>query len=151
MIVNSVCVISGLRLKGIYSLDLANATGSVGDLGFWTALEPLLGIINACLPLLQPIFSITFNKNNFFWKMILPKQGPSEKQPIHPAPLQAEKSTLSGSRLFRRLYDHLYPVSEFTIPRSEDTVHIIDEDVEAHAADSWRDNFTNKVHYQGPY
>ena len=140
---------SGLRLKGIYSLDLANATGSVGDLGFWTALEPLLGIINACLPLLQPIFSIIFNKKNFFWLMMLPKQGPSEKQPINPAPLQAEKSTVSGSRLFRRLYDHLYPISEFTLPRSENTVHVADDDIEAQGTESWKENFTNKFHYQG--
>lgn len=95
----------------IYSLDLMNITSSVCDLGFWTDLEPLLGIINACLPMLQPIFKAPFTRARAW----IAAEG--EKREILPgsdeAPLRPNDATVStGSRLFRHLYGHLYPLSD---------------------------------------
>ena len=117
----SVCVVSGIRLRAIYSLDLINITSSVVDLGFWTALEPLLGIINACLPMLQPIVKACFARLNSFLKSYAAlddgKQSGALPASHEGKVMRPANATVSmGSRIFRRLYDHIYP---FTTQLSE--------------------------------
>ena len=126
---NRVCVVSGIRLNAVYSLDVQNITSTVGDLGFWTALEPLLGIINACLPMLQPIFKAPFARVHAWWANNI---ADGEKRADDPGsderPLQPSDTTLStGSRLFRRLYGHLYPLSDV----SRDETSGFDRDAQA--------------------
>ncbi|POS70078.1 integral membrane protein [Diaporthe helianthi] len=50
-----VCVITGLRIESVLHLDLADVSYTVTGDGIWSTMEPCLGIINACLPLYQPL------------------------------------------------------------------------------------------------
>ena len=50
-----IIIISALRIKTLLEFDPMNLSGSTGAIGLWSDLEPLLGILNCCLPVLQPI------------------------------------------------------------------------------------------------
>lgn len=115
-----------------------NITSSVGDLGFWTALEPLLGIINACLPMLQPIFKAPFSRLNK-WAVEREKASvPGSDTRV----LQPMSATVTvSSRLFRRLYDHIYPLTESSELDSGSTGITRISDEETLRADSvWNGN-----------
>lgn len=51
---NRICIISILRVKYLTDLDLHNITYCIAPEGFFTLLEPTLGIVSACLPIVQP-------------------------------------------------------------------------------------------------
>ena len=52
-----ICVLCGIRLKYVMAIREADITYTITDFAFWCALEPLLAIISASLPLLAPVFS----------------------------------------------------------------------------------------------
>ncbi|KAK0515948.1 hypothetical protein JMJ35_001982 [Cladonia borealis] len=52
-----ICIISIVRIDAINRLNYSDITYSVVLDSICTALEPTLGVINACLPLLQPVVS----------------------------------------------------------------------------------------------
>ena len=96
-----------MHVQAAYALDPMNVTGSVYDIGIWTALEPLLGIINACLPLLRPVVKACFASLN---KRIQPAAVPVVQEGQQPR--AAEPTTSVSNRLFSRLYDHIYPLTQ---------------------------------------
>ncbi|KAF2849616.1 hypothetical protein T440DRAFT_398769 [Plenodomus tracheiphilus IPT5] len=49
-----ICIISALRIAAIERLDYKNFSHSVVSVTLYSVLEPCLGAMNACLPLLQP-------------------------------------------------------------------------------------------------
>lgn len=54
---SSICLLCGIRLKYVLELDLGDPTWTVVNFGIFGAIEPLLGIISASLPVLPPVFS----------------------------------------------------------------------------------------------
>ena len=52
---NRICVLSAVRIKSIVDLDLLDFSYSVVPDGVYSVLEPCLGVINASLPVLQPV------------------------------------------------------------------------------------------------
>lgn len=50
-----ICIISAIRIHSIAKLDFMNFSHSVVADGIYSALEPCLGVVNACLPVLQPV------------------------------------------------------------------------------------------------
>ncbi|KAJ9283323.1 hypothetical protein DTO021C3_9097 [Paecilomyces variotii] len=54
---SAVCVIAALRIVSIAQLNTADMSYSIVYHAIWSALEPCLSIIAACLPVLQPILS----------------------------------------------------------------------------------------------
>lgn len=51
----SVCVASGIRIHYItYLHNNIDITWALGDVAVWSTIEPCIGIICACLPVLQP-------------------------------------------------------------------------------------------------
>ncbi|KAJ9294475.1 hypothetical protein DTO271G3_6743 [Paecilomyces variotii] len=54
---SAVCAISALRVISIARLNSADMSYSIVYHAIWSALEPCLSIITACLPVLQPILS----------------------------------------------------------------------------------------------
>lgn len=105
---NSICVITILRIKALYDLDLTDITYSIGPMGLWTGLEPTLGIINACLPVIQPILHKLSQKNVFSWGQSATKRGHvgSGVQGAH------EGGGEYTRKKFQRLDDHIYPLTE---------------------------------------
>lgn len=59
---HSICAITAVRLKFVIHLDYADPTYALADFGIFAALEPLLGIINACLPVLPVVFKMILTK-----------------------------------------------------------------------------------------
>ncbi|KAJ8130819.1 hypothetical protein O1611_g2804 [Lasiodiplodia mahajangana] len=49
-----ICIISLLRVLWLVNLDLTDLTYGVGPGTIYSALEPILGVINACLPTIKP-------------------------------------------------------------------------------------------------
>lgn len=54
---HSICIISVLRVVSVKQLNYSDLSYNVVLDVMWTTLEPTLGIINACLPMLQPVAS----------------------------------------------------------------------------------------------
>lgn len=52
-----ICIVSAVRIDSIYHLDYMDFSYSVVADGIYSVLEPCLGVINASLPVLQPIAS----------------------------------------------------------------------------------------------
>lgn len=59
----SICIITTLRVRYIVDLDYSNTTKSFASVGLLAILEPLLGIVNACLPVMRPVLQ-KFSKTN---------------------------------------------------------------------------------------
>ena len=53
----SIIVITAIRIKVIVDFDPLDASGHLGPITFWSIMEPLLGLINCCLPVIQPAIS----------------------------------------------------------------------------------------------
>lgn len=53
----SICCITAVRLKFISEIDVLDPQFSQIKFNIFAALEPLLGIINACLPVLPPVIA----------------------------------------------------------------------------------------------
>lgn len=51
-----ICIISLIRVVYVRNLDLQDFIYSSADLTSWSLLEPTLGVVNACLPVLKPVF-----------------------------------------------------------------------------------------------
>ncbi|KAI0018401.1 hypothetical protein F4780DRAFT_751397 [Xylariomycetidae sp. FL0641] len=49
-----ICIISLLRIIWVVRLDLEDVTYGVGSGTIYSALEPILGVVNACLPTMKP-------------------------------------------------------------------------------------------------
>ncbi|KAF2194318.1 hypothetical protein K469DRAFT_437352, partial [Zopfia rhizophila CBS 207.26] len=50
-----ICVVSLLRVVYIIRMDLHDFSYTYADLGMWSIVEPLLGVVNACLPVMRPL------------------------------------------------------------------------------------------------
>ncbi|KAL8905143.1 MAG: hypothetical protein Q9207_002802 [Kuettlingeria erythrocarpa] len=54
----SVCVISIIRLVVLARLDHADLTWNYVNSAIWTAAEPCMGVVSACLPSLRPLVTL---------------------------------------------------------------------------------------------
>lgn len=52
-----IIAVTGVRIKVILEFDPRDASYGLGPITFWSILEPLLGVINCCLPVIQPAIS----------------------------------------------------------------------------------------------
>ncbi|KAI0419310.1 hypothetical protein F5X98DRAFT_373108 [Xylaria grammica] len=62
-----ICVISLLRVIWVSSWNLSDLTFGVVDVTIYTILEPLLGVVNACLPIVKPALVRIFNPGGQIW------------------------------------------------------------------------------------
>lgn len=100
----------------IQNLDFNDTFFQAGHLGISSCLEPLLGIANACFPVLQPVALLLVkpvsNVRSYLSRLV--GSGRTTSRTKKPS-LRDESSTRLGegveSKNFRRLYDHLYPMS----------------------------------------
>ena len=56
-----------MRLKFVLAIDYNDFTSTVVNFAIFGALEPLLAIISACLPVLQPVLAKFSNSSAFSW------------------------------------------------------------------------------------
>ncbi len=104
----SICIITILRIKALYDLDLTDITFSIAPMGLYTLLEPTLGIVNACLPVIQPVLHKLPQLGLSSWLQGTTKRsltgsgGPSSHQ--HRCESKAQR--------FQRLDDHTFPLTK---------------------------------------
>lgn len=89
-----------MRIVWIHRVNRLGATYGLAVLYIFTALEPLLGIVLACLPLIRPVANKISESPPMSWHKLKSTWGSSE-------PIQ-QGSPGSGSML------HNYPVGERT-------------------------------------
>lgn len=103
----------------IIRLDYEDLSYSVELDGIWTFLEPALGIINACLPVLQPVLSRFLNFSILKWaKNVSTGKTALRQRPSPSSPLE-EKA--NDSRKFKRLDEHLYPLTNMSTTQMQVT------------------------------
>lgn len=128
----SILVVTILRIVSIQRLSLPDFTNSVTDVVYWSVLEPLLGIVNACLPVMLPALQRIFKSDIFVWTGVRKStKGTSDKRHFGSA-LSALGSGDSKTKKFRRLYNDAIPLSNFD-HRSENAGvnHTKSQDLEA--------------------
>jgi hypothetical protein len=110
-----ICILSVVRVVAISKLDLTDVTYTIVLDNIMSALEPTLGVINACLPLLQPIIpKISENKIITWFKSLTTMRSSAtgfsktdSKQP----------SGKFASHHFDRLTPDLYPLTDISATR----------------------------------
>jgi hypothetical protein len=104
-----ICVISGVRLKYVIDLDTNDFTASISMFAILGTLEPMLGIISACMPVV-PAITRHYSKN----RLMAWSQKSGSGTVIKMSTTSATKGDLlSHSQQhseFERLSDHEYPL-----------------------------------------
>ncbi|MCJ1248191.1 hypothetical protein MMC30_005408 [Trapelia coarctata] len=52
-----ICIISVIRVVTLAQINTTDFSYRLGQIGYWSVLEPTLGIISCCLPVLPPVLS----------------------------------------------------------------------------------------------
>ncbi|KAI1352246.1 hypothetical protein F5Y01DRAFT_324468 [Xylaria sp. FL0043] len=119
-----VCVISLDRVLWVSTWDLCDLTFGVVNVTVYTMLEPFLGVVNACLPVIKPALIKIFNSGAQRWPSRKPASPETASTPI------PQGCTLppSYAAYFGPLHDEFAPAS----------VHATKQDV--HNADTEEHN-----------
>lgn len=107
MLLLSVCIVTILRIISLLQLNFADLSYSIVTATIWGCLEPCLGIMSACLPVLPPLLARIFKCTNLTW-LRRPSTSPTYTStwpgtPVTPRSLRPRK--LSSVVKFHRLYD----------------------------------------------
>lgn len=138
----SICVISIVRIVAIKELDLSSdVTYDLVLDDVTTALEPTLGVINACLPILQPVVSKFSGSTMLVWSKWRSSGGTSRER-LGPKGTPLEPPNDSKPRKFHRLHADLYPLTDVTATQSHCTGpgHQMDSNGDTDSVDDELDN-----------
>ena len=119
IIFSSICLLCGIRLKFVLELDPSDPTWTVVNFGLFGAIEPMLGIISASLPILPPVILKLKDGLVLFKKQpIHTRRGPAN----HSKNLQWVDGVLRtehpNTSHFNRLDDNLYSLKDNPHSRS---------------------------------
>ncbi|KAL8715376.1 MAG: hypothetical protein Q9220_000709 [cf. Caloplaca sp. 1 TL-2023] len=112
----AICVITILRIVSVHNLDLNDLSYTAVEDGIWSDLEPCLGIVNACLPVLQPAVAQMSGFRVFNWT----HKGTRDSATVSPrqwlgaasSPTKGIKSHDRDVRHFQELGDDWYLLRE---------------------------------------
>ena len=102
----SICLLCAVRIKYILGLETTNLTYTLPLFGVFAAMEPLLGIINACLPTLPPVLKKIRN-SSVFSSDHPTKSFSSFMKPSSWRSTQDKRSHHGGDDHFERIIDDL--------------------------------------------
>ena len=115
---SSICAISIIRVVSIKRLSLsADVTYHLVLDNICSSLEPTLGVMNACLPVLQPVISKFSGSTMLVWSKLRPSAGTSRER-LGSKGTPFEPSNDSKSRRFHRIPGDLYPLTDVTATQS---------------------------------
>lgn len=118
-----------LRCYYVANLQLTDSTYNIVDDNITIALEPTLGVVNACLPILQPVASNVARSSIFSWvraliSIFFPMSG-VKQSPISPNHIKrywlkervGEAPQLSGNRhpLSAMSHNHVLITTNITV------------------------------------
>ena len=113
---HSITAISTIRVISLAVWDFSDFSYGLGRVAIWSVLEPTLGIINCCLPILQPALA-KFTRSSIWTSRAggvssaTPKIVASGSSGSHLATIGG--SGMGGPRKFRRLGDEYeYPLND---------------------------------------
>lgn len=89
-------------------LDLNDLTYNLAKVAVWTGLEPMLGVINACLPVIQPVVKKVIESNLFSRS----SRNRTNSKVWMSGSSKAGKKSNTGDNSFRRLEENSYPLTE---------------------------------------
>ena len=129
MTVQSVVVISILRIVALTSLNLADLQYNSFYTDLWSVLEPCLAVVNASLPVMQPLYAYMaqYHILSSLKSTLLHVSGrTSTKTKSQPTWKTSHTRSTRGNdtRNFDRLYDTIYPMTE----RTQVSAHHDEED-----------------------
>lgn len=107
----SICIISAFRIKSIADLEFTDFTFSLINDGIWSALEPFLGIVNACLPILQPVIA-KVGETTLFSRTRGSSKASNSKVSTDQNSTKLLHPDESDTKHFHRLYNHVYPLED---------------------------------------
>ena len=114
----SICIISVIRIVSIKQLDLDSDLSYDAVLDSVTsALEPTLGVVNACLPILQPVASKLSDGTMLAWSK-LRSSGGTSRGGLGSQETPFEPSVKPKSRSFLRIPGDLYPLTDVIATQS---------------------------------
>ena len=89
-----------------------NPTYSAAVIARWSILEPTLGIVNSCFPVLRPVMQKLVPSKVIAWTRGSSKDS---RRPWSPSPENTLLHSKEGAKKhFHRLEDHLYPLGDKT-------------------------------------
>ncbi|KAF2679344.1 hypothetical protein K458DRAFT_422378 [Lentithecium fluviatile CBS 122367] len=116
-----ICVITILRLTSIRRLDFSNFSYTAAEVEIWSILEPYLGIINACIPVMQPAVRRMFRARH-----PVSRSQTKNSHPSLPTIGGSGGTSKNDKRNFRRLHDVSYELQ--SIDRTGDEVTTVRQD-----------------------
>lgn len=106
-----ICMISGVRLKYVIDIKTEDFTATIWMFAIFGGLEPMLGIVSACLPVVPVLVAHYSNNRLMAWGTEGGRSGVSRRSGL----MGKAKSDVSGHsdrNDFERLGDHDYPLIE---------------------------------------
>ena len=120
-----ICIISLQRVLWFKNWDLLDLSyTSVGG-DYWSILEPSLGIVNACLPTMQPVLRKLFKNKYTSWNRSAISTADQRNLARNDRTVASIHASVDADRRhFHRLRDSQYPVVElqdpgWTVPEME--------------------------------
>lgn len=109
----AICLMSGVRLKYVIELDTNDFTASISMFAILGTLEPMLGIISACLPVIPAITAHYSNNRYMAWSQ---KGGNNTGTRKSKSAVSGNSSSHTEHADFERLSDHEYPLIDHMKP-----------------------------------
>ncbi|PWY89877.1 hypothetical protein BO70DRAFT_384888 [Aspergillus heteromorphus CBS 117.55] len=103
-----VCVASAIRIYYFTFITDVDVTWNLGNVFIWSSIEPSIGIVCACLPVLQPLFRTIINRAG---------AGPGPKPPPNP-----KTNASKGVRFAPDLMSKFHPVDESRQRRDSEAI-----------------------------
>jgi hypothetical protein len=126
-----ICMMSGVRLKYVIELNTEDFTASIWQFAILGTLEPMLGVISACLPVIPAVVSHYSSGRVMAWST---KGGSGNGTGNSGSGSKGLSSTSghSGHDAFERLSDHEYPLIEQGKTESHAQSQVVGDDWETH-------------------
>lgn len=107
-----ICVISAIRVESLARWDFSDISWGMWKVAVWSTLEPTLGIINCCLPVLGPIAEVFYS--SAMWTGCIGKKGSTLRgsTSYHKGLYRNGGGNDIETGPFKRLADHSFPLGK---------------------------------------
>jgi hypothetical protein len=126
-----ICMMSGVRLKYVVELKTEDFTESIWEFAILGTLEPMFGIISACLPVIPAVVSHYSSGRMMAWSTKGGSGHGTGKSGLASKGLSST-SGHSAHADFQRLSDHEYPLIEQVKPASHAQSEVVGDDWQTH-------------------
>jgi hypothetical protein len=107
-------VITLLRILYLHNMDLLDLSYSGAALARWSVLEPTLGVVNACLPVMRPVLQKLLGSSRFEWTKASrgSRKNVDAESEWLPGPAKGAPSSHPDTKHFHRLTNDSYSLNE---------------------------------------